>query len=209
MLYLNDCILHSRFFPLIRHDQYRQSFGRSEVLTIFCPAAQSKLTNKNRQQGSTDIMIAKFTNKSKQMMKESVPKAYICPLTKEIMIDPLMNRYGVTYERAAIIDHITNQAKPYCPKTKKPLSVRDLAPNCKLRTEIINYRQEVLGEDTTTTTTNYNDDDAIREVEFIRAMMFAFSPPKRPKKGLMTSGRGDLKNMMLRLKSGSCNSNIV
>ena len=114
-----------------------------------------------------------------------------------------MNRYGVTYERAAIIDPITNQAKPYCPSIKKPLSVRDLAPSCKLRAEIINFRQEVLDEDTTTTTTNYEDDDAIREVEFIRAMLYAFSPPKQPKNGLMTSRRIDVKNMLLRFSGSS------
>ena len=125
-------------------------------------------------------------------MKTTVPVAYVCPLTKEIMVDPLVTRYGESYERAAIIDHITNQMKPYCPKTKQPLSVRDLIPNHKLRVEIMNYRREVLGEDTTTA--NYEDEDTIREVECKRAMMYAFSPPKRPKK----MGVGPMKNMLSR-----------
>jgi U-box domain len=137
-------------------------------------------------------MIAKINMKSKQM-KATTPEAYICPLTKEIMIDPLMTRYGVSYERAAIVDHITTQSKPYCPKTKNPLSVRDLIPNYKLRAEIINYRREVLGEDTTTTNyCNDSDEDTIREVECIRAMMHAFSPPTVPKK------RVGMKNILLR-----------
>ena len=144
-------------------------------------------------------MIAKLNNKSKQM-KTTVPVAYICPLTKEIMVDPLMNRYGVSYERAAIVDHITNQSKPYCPTTKKPLTVRDLIPNHKLRAEIIHYRRTVLGEDTTTTNyCNDGDEDTIREVECIRAMTYAFSPPTHPKKSVIGMGpRHQMKNMLLR-----------
>ena len=145
-------------------------------------------------------MIAKFTSNAKHTMKQKVPAEYICPLTKGIMVDPLINRHGVTYERTAIIDHITRQSKPYCPKTKKPMSVRDLVPNYRLRMEIMHYRQDVLGEDTTSGTTSgaYHDEDAIREAEFIRAMTQEFSPPKRSKKALATSRRLDLTNMMKR-----------
>jgi hypothetical protein len=140
-------------------------------------------------------MIAMITNKSKNT-KTAVPEAYICPLTKEIMIDPLVSRYGVSYERAAIIDHITNQSKPFCPKTKQPMSVRDLIPNHKLRVEIIHYRREVLGEDTTTTNyCNDEEENMIREVECMRAMMYALSPPKRSKRGI---GSAQMKNMLLR-----------
>jgi hypothetical protein len=140
-------------------------------------------------------MIAKINNKSKHM-NATVPDAYICPLMKEIMIDPLVSRYGVSFERAAIIDHITNQSKPFCPKTKQPLSVRDLIPNHKLRVEILLYRREVLGEDTTMTNyCNDGDEDAIREVECMRAMVYAFSPPKRSKKGVSTA---QIKKMLLR-----------
>ena len=148
-------------------------------------------------------MIAKFSNKSKQM-KATVPEAFLCPLTKEIMIDPYVNRHGVTYERAAIVDHITHQMKPFCPITKKSLSVRDIIPNYKLRIEIIKYRREVLGEDSTTTTTNYiNDDNAIREVEFVRAMTYTFSPPSTcSKKRLTTGRRNDIKNMLRRFSPG-------
>ena len=114
------------------------------------------------------------------------------------MIDPLMTRHGLSYERAAIIDHITLQRNPFCPKTKQPLSVRDLIPNYKLRVEIINYRREVLGENTTTMYYNDDEEDKIREVECIRAMMHTFSPPKCSKKGFNSAHRNQLKNVLLR-----------
>ena len=138
-------------------------------------------------------MIATYNIKSNQVMSATVSQAFICPLTKEIMIDPLVNRYGISYERAAIIDHITIHMKPYCPQTKKPLTVRDLVPNVKLRKEIMTYRQEVLGDDTAST--SMFDDDAIREVEFVRATMYALSPQKRPKK---VSRRHDMKKIFSR-----------
>ena len=144
------------------------------------------------------------------MNKEMVPKEYICPLTKIIMVDPLMSRYEVSYVRAAIIDHITNQSKAYCPRTKKPLSVQDLVTNYKLRVEIFHYRRNVLGEDSSTTY-YCNDlyDDALKEMECIRTIKYTFSPPKHPKKGLMANRRSELKNLLLRFSSGSCNSNKI
>ena len=146
-------------------------------------------------------MMASIAKTSKQTKKASVPEEYICPLTKKIMIDPLVNRYDVSYERAAIIDHITIQEKPFCPKTKLPLTVRDLIPNVKLRLEITTYREQTLGEDTTT---NNDDEDAIREVECIRAITYAFSPPKKPKKGIFTgSPSKEMKNMLSRFSPGS------
>jgi hypothetical protein len=159
---------------------------------FFSVRTNSTLTNSN--------MIAPCNNKSNQVMSATVPKAYICTLTNKMMIDPLVNRYGISYERAAIIDHITIQMKPYCPKTKKPLTVRDLVPNVKLRMEIMKYRHEVLGDDTATT--SMIDDDAIREVECIRATMYALSPPNRPKKGLIGSRRHDMKKMLSRFTPG-------
>lgn len=155
------------------------------------------------------MMINHMMKKSKGSKKASttndIPAAYICPLTKELMIDPLVNRYGITYERAAIIDHITNQMKPYCPQTKQPLSVRDLIPNIKLRLEIVQYRNEILGEDNTTTSNhmNYLDDeeeDTIRETECIRAMTFALSPPKRSKNKIsLRRGVQEMKYMFTKL----------
>ncbi len=146
-------------------------------------------------------MMASIAKTPKQMKKVSVPEEYICPLTKKIMIDPLVNRFGVSYERAAIIDHITNQGKPFCPKTKQPLTAKDLIPNVKLRLEIVTYREKTLGEDTTT---NNEDEDAIREVECIRAMTYAFSPPKKPKKVIFTgSPSKDMKNMLSRFSPGT------
>ena len=144
------------------------------------------------------------------MFKDTIPKEYICPLTKEIMVDPLINRYGVSYERTAIIDHITNPSKQYCPKTKEPLTIRGLISNHKLRVQIMNYRRDVLGEDSTTANNcNDHEDGTIREVECIRAMTYALSPSKHPKKGLLTSRRGDVKNLFQRFSSGSCNSHKI
>jgi hypothetical protein len=90
-----------------------------------------------------------------------IPNEYICPLTLEIMVNPLMDRYGRSYERSAILEWIASttiscsdnddndNGPPTCPITRRPLYAKDLIPNNKLRNEILLWR-EAHGDDITT-----------------------------------------------------------
>jgi len=64
----------------------------------------------------------------------SVPEAYYCPITCDIMREPVMDREGHTFERAAIEQWI--EAHHTCPTSRVPLELADLAPNRALRDAI-------------------------------------------------------------------------
>jgi hypothetical protein len=82
------------------------------------------------------------------------------------MKDPLMDRTGRSYERAAILEWITRMNST-CPITRQPLFVKDLLPNNKLKKEITQWRVE-QGDDCSMDTSH--DADAIQIEELMRAI---------------------------------------
>jgi hypothetical protein len=66
-----------------------------------------------------------------------VPASCICPITGEPMRDPVVDREGNTYERAAIVDWL--RRNPTSPITRNPLSVHDLVPNRAVRDLVIEH----------------------------------------------------------------------
>jgi U-box domain len=70
-----------------------------------------------------------------------IPEMFICPLTLEIMSDPVMNRAGQTYERAAIVEWL-KQDIATCPMTRRPIMISDFVANHRLRKQIQNWIQE-------------------------------------------------------------------
>ena len=64
-----------------------------------------------------------------------IPSKYVCPLTLEIMQDPVLSRYGQSYERSAIIKWLA-KGNTGCPLTRQPLTLSGLITNHKLRSEI-------------------------------------------------------------------------
>ncbi|CAB9511221.1 Putative E3 ubiquitin-protein ligase LIN [Seminavis robusta] len=75
------------------------------------------------------------------MMNEAdIPGDYICPLTLELMEDPLVSRYGHSFEREAILEWL-NLGNTECPLTKKPLTASGLIPNERLRARIVGWRR--------------------------------------------------------------------
>ena len=64
-------------------------------------------------------------------------EAFLCPISQDIMEDPVMTKYGHTYERSEIekwIDKYHND-----PLTKKPLEKSDLFPNYNMKNLIEEY----------------------------------------------------------------------
>ena len=63
--------------------------------------------------------------------------SFICPITQSVMGDPVCDREGNTYERAAIEAWVA--ARGTSPITRTPLTLADLFPNRSLRTAIEDY----------------------------------------------------------------------
>jgi len=69
------------------------------------------------------------------------PEEFICPLTMQLMQDPVMSRYGQSYERDAILSWLS-RGHDECPCTRQPLRLRDLVTNHKLRQQIHKWQLE-------------------------------------------------------------------
>jgi U-box domain len=63
------------------------------------------------------------------------PKYMICPITKDIMKDPVMTKYGDSYERAAILRKLDKEGDKD-PSSGKELHPSELVTNHKLAFEI-------------------------------------------------------------------------
>lgn len=76
-----------------------------------------------------------------------VPDEFICPLTLEIMKDPVVSRYGNSFERSAIVEWLKNGTHD-CPLTRRPLTLQGVITNHRLRTRIrewqINNEMDVV-----------------------------------------------------------------
>ena len=63
-----------------------------------------------------------------------IPENFICPITQELMTDPVVTRYGNSFERGAIIEWIAKGKD--CPLTRQPLSLSGIITNHSLRSQI-------------------------------------------------------------------------
>jgi U-box domain len=70
----------------------------------------------------------------------TVPDDYICPLTLEMMHDPVISKYGNSFERHAIITWLGALGNTTCPLTRRPLRLSDLITNHKLKAALRQYR---------------------------------------------------------------------
>lgn len=68
---------------------------------------------------------------------ESVIDSFLCPISHEIMMDPVITKYGISYERSSIETWLQNSS--ICPITKQPLTKQDLICNYALKKAIGEY----------------------------------------------------------------------
>lgn len=69
-------------------------------------------------------------------------QAFVCPITQEVMLDPVTDRDGITYEKAAIEAWLlTSHTSPV---TRKPLTAEQLVPNRALKDAINAFAKPTL-----------------------------------------------------------------
>jgi hypothetical protein len=69
------------------------------------------------------------------------PHEFICSLTMDLMNDPVVSRYGQSFERSAIIEWLA-RGNDTCPMTRQPLKLSDLITNHQLRAKIRRWQIE-------------------------------------------------------------------
>ncbi len=66
------------------------------------------------------------------------PDCLCCPITMDWFLDPVVTKYGESYERDAIERHVRDHGTD--PLSRRPLSLEDLFPNRAMR-EAVQYHQ--------------------------------------------------------------------
>lgn len=64
--------------------------------------------------------------------------SFICPITNDIMVDPVIDKHGHTFEKAAITQWL--KTKTTCPLNNQQMSSDELAPNRALKEIIESYQ---------------------------------------------------------------------
>ena len=75
------------------------------------------------------------------------PSDYTFPLTLAVMDDPVMTKYGQSFERSAILQWL-KAGHGACPLSRRPLSLADIVTNHSLRLKIVEWKKE-MGEEVT------------------------------------------------------------
>lgn len=70
------------------------------------------------------------------------PSNFVCPLTLEVMRDPVVSRYGLSFERAAILEWLA-AGHETCPLTRQPLRMSGLISNQTLRLQIRMWQTKI------------------------------------------------------------------
>lgn len=84
--------------------------------------------------------LAALLSRSEDRAKvRDVPDGYICPISLQIMTDPVVSRSGRSFDRTAILHHLTYQ--PFDPLTREPMLARNLYDNIALRDTIEDFLQ--------------------------------------------------------------------
>jgi|UniRef100_A0A8J9X3X3 hypothetical protein len=84
-----------------------------------------------------------------------VPEEFICPLTLSLMQDPVISKYGHSFERESILEYL-GRGSDICPCTRQPLRMRDVITNHKLRSKIRRWQIENEEDITVIMTPNTN-----------------------------------------------------
>lgn len=180
--------------------------------------------------GSKDSKDSKANASADESMIE-IPEQFICPITQELMQDPVVTKYGQSYERSAILEWIS-QGKD-CPLTRQPLTLGGIITNHPLRSKIRQWqvknelditlithdpleRMGLYGyfmipaknfEDTERTTDSEEDDNAvIREVAPAQPQQSSAQQRTRPSSS--SSRRGRRRFFLGRRRRGN-NTNVI
>ena len=71
------------------------------------------------------------------------PDEFICPLTKQLMAVPVVSRYGIHFEKKAILEWL-NEGNNFCPVTGNPLRPSNLIsdPTLQWKIQYVSLKQE-------------------------------------------------------------------
>ena len=80
-----------------------------------------------------------------EISSDEIPQSFLCPLTLELMNEPVIDREGNTYEKAAIMDWL-QKGNTTSPLTRSALKADDLTPNRSIKEAITEFKMHKAEE---------------------------------------------------------------
>ena len=95
--------------------------------------------NKNKENDIEDDYTIEEEQSTYALLDTNFFETLTCPITHQIMDDPVITKYGHSYERKEIENWIDKAGND--PLTKKPLTKNDIFPNYQLKNLIEEYKK--------------------------------------------------------------------
>jgi len=125
----------SSFFPNYVHE-FSELYLESGIESLL----HRILNPPERQKPSIPDPSTLIAPRPRMYFDVDVPQHLCCPITYEIMNEPVISPSGYTYEKSAILDHLTRSNTD--PFTNEPLNQSDLRPNRAIMDAINAFIQE-------------------------------------------------------------------
>lgn len=109
-------------------------FGQNE-------AGQKLLRFSELYQRRSRVLEEVFERVAAPDREVEIPDHLCCKITLEIFRDPVISTSGITYERAAILDHLRKVGQ-FDPTTRAPLTAAQIVPNLAIKDAVQAYLDE-------------------------------------------------------------------
>lgn len=120
-----------------QHDSAQRK-ARLESLKELTASCISSTTEESQQLNAHWTWLLQTV--AKLDIPREVPSVFTCPLTMETYRDPAITKYGQSYERGVLIEHL--KKNQWDPVTRQPLTEQDIVPNIALRQAVYQYLDE-------------------------------------------------------------------
>jgi STIP1 family protein 1 len=96
----------------------------------------NSLDNKGKER--KQALLDKYIDRDRYNYE--IPEYYICEISGGLMMDPMITKYGHTYDKSSILSYINTYMKD--PKENKPLSAGEVYPNLAMRDAMESFLKE-------------------------------------------------------------------
>ena len=116
---------------------------RLQNLEEFYSAAANKINNdkglKDSDKKRKMELLDKYIDRDRYTYE--IPDYFICELSKKLMLNPVITKYGNTFSKNAVLNHINQYRKD--PKSNQSLSNNEIYPNLAMRDAMENFLQNL------------------------------------------------------------------
>ena len=113
------------------------SFNKKETPQENQEKEKSNISKKNEKENKKEVDVPILINETTFEEDDPEIQSFICPITQNIMSNPVITKYGISYEKEAIEKWLEKHNTD--PLSGQPLNKNEIFPNYALKNAIIDY----------------------------------------------------------------------